>query len=687
MLKKIEFLISIGSYYKKQLTQHPELFRNRVAILENKVKLKIAPRYSWKHWGNLLKNKLTQRAKSKGEQTCFIYIIYAQGETLQAYKRYFLEKISGSFDQVIIVINGQLNEEDVRVLHKYGEVYQRENTGYDVGGFKYAIEQLGYEKIATYETLFLVNDTLIGPLFPIQEMLYKMKQKNIDFWGIAYGEKQNDFTRLNEYGYIPVHLQTYFLAINHTLLRNKSFKQYWTKITPATTRNEAIAYHETKFTKYFEDRGFRSASFASDACDSAMFKHPLKLVKEKNVPFIKTTSIKQMNRNYTQWMGEDYASPYDDVRAYISNSTNYPVELIDEVYNESQFQKKQIIIIDGTNGVIPQLDRYRVQNKKEQLESLGYSVRVTTLNDCTIEIFANCFMIIIYRAIKTSFLVDLCGRAKKMGIPVLYELDDLIVDVNYTNQLTYVQKLSPFEKNKYDQTVFSYRDMLLLTDGIIVSTLKLKQEMKSFNKPVYINRNLASQELLSISKSVLSKKETEQKMTLGYFSGSITHNENFLLITDSLADLFESYPNLNLVVVGYLDIPSRLKAFKNRITVHDFVSWDMLPKFISSIDINLAPLVESVFNECKSEIKWIEASLLKVPTIASDVGGFKEMIQSGDTGILVQSDWTTQIKSLIDSPEYRARVGQSAYDYVIKYCQTNKHDDDLTSLILKEYVR
>ena len=51
-----------------------------------------------------------------------------------------------------------------------------------------------------------------------------------------------------------------------------------------------------------------------------------------------------------------------------------------------------------------------------------------------------------------------------------------------------------------------------------------------------------------------------------------------------------------------------MKPFENQIVTHDYVDWDKLPVLISEVDINLAPLVDSIFNRAKSEIKWIEAA-------------------------------------------------------------------------------
>ena len=48
---------------------------------------------------------------------------------------------------------------------------------------------------------------------------------------------------------------------------------------------------------------------------------------------------------------------------------------------------------------------------------------------------------------------------------------------------------------------------------------------------------------------------------------------------------------------------------------------------IASMDINLAPLEESIFNEAKSENKWVEAALVVYRLIASNLGAFKRMIE------------------------------------------------------------
>ena len=89
-------------------------------------------------------------------------------------------------------------------------------------------------------------------------------------------------------------------------------------------------------------------------------------------------------------------------------------------------------------------------------------------------------------------------------------------------------------------------------------------------------------------------------------------------------------------------------------------------------------MVDTIFNQAKSEIKWLEAALVAVPTIASNVGGFSEMIEDNKTGVLVEKNqWFEKLESLILQPEKRQRIAISAYEYVLNNCVVINKQDEL----------
>lgn len=83
---------------------------------------------------------------------------------------------------------------------------------------------------------------------------------------------------------------------------------------------------------------------------------------------------------------------------------------------------------------------------------------------------------------------------------------------------------------------------------------------------------------------------------------------------------------------------------------------------VSEFDIWCAPYRDTEFNRAKFPTKWLEASILGVPLIASDVEPYRRVIRHGENGFLVrrEHEWGKYLKRLVDDPGLRQRVGMAA---------------------------
>ena len=108
-----------------------------------------------------------------------------------------------------------------------------------------------------------------------------------------------------------------------------------------------------------------------------------------------------------------------------------------------------------------------------------------------------------------------------------------------------------------------------------------------------------------------------------------------------------------------------------------------MPEIISNIDINISPITNNIFNEGKSENKWVEAALVKVPTIASNFGAFKNVIYQNKTGLLCSNnkDWYLSLKTLIKNENLRKTLGENAYNLCKK-----KYNTIYTGSKLSNYI-
>ena len=663
------------------IAKNPKAIKNYLRALKVKV-IQLRRRMTPLKVRQLRRLRNSQRfALSHNGKKALVYVIFESEARLQEYKLRFLQALAPLVDDVIVVVNGQLHDDDINTLEAYGKVLTRDNKGYDTAAFREGIFAFGKDKLKDYDQLLLVNDTNIGPMRDLSQVFQEMADKQLDFWGISFGEEQEDVTKENPYGYIPKHLQSYFLVIEKLMLNDDDFYEYWTHLTDTDSRDKAIGRHETRFTKHFADLGYRYDAVVQEYEDSAMYIHPLKMLKAGS-PLVKYTALKNYDEDQFLWQGLDRDSEVPDLLEFVAEETDYPVSILEDIVNKFKAvpRDQYILLIDGVENIIPQCTRYRVLNKAEQLRKHGFAVKVVNLSDFQLSLAQNANHIIIYRSPISPELLRLCHLAKEYGKPVFFDIDDLVFDTVYTDQLSYTQGLNSVEKGNYDAGVRNYGYMLENCDGAITSTNQLQEELYKYQSKVLLNRNLASDDLIAISSRYIKDySQTSDIVKIGYFSGSISHNENFELIKPAIKQLLTKYSNVQLHIVGILDIPEDMKPFENQIVTHDYVDWDKLPSLISEVDINLAPLVDSIFNHAKSEIKWIEAALVKVPTVASKIGAFSDAIVDGETGLLATDDqWFEKLEAMVLSPELRQKIADAAYRAVLENCTLSKKDDMVT---------
>lgn len=343
---------------------------------------------------------------------------------------------------------------------------------------------------------------------------------------------------------------------------------------------------------------------------------------------------------------------------------------------------KDVLFINGCT--LPHPQRYRVDHQMEQLQAYGISVNKIFYEDLDMHVLKYYSAFVFYRCPITDMVDKFIDKAHYFNKKVFFDIDDLVINTKYTDNIKYIKEMSKEDKRVYDDGVIRMEKTLKKCDYLITTTEALAKELKSYGKEVFINRNVASERMAELSIEAINEvKKNDNEIEIGYLSGSITHNPDFELIKESVIKIMKEYDNVYLRLVGYLDLPEDLKAFSKRIRISPFMDWQELPKVIAKLDINLAPIEESIFNEAKSENKWTEASLCKVLTIASNFGAFKTKIKDKETGLLCKKgeDWYKAIKYAIDNPDIRKNIATNAYNEVI-----NKSITTYTGLGLSKFI-
>ena len=313
--------------------------------------------------------------------------------------------------------------------------------------------------------------------------------------------------------------------------------------------------------------------------------------------------------------------------------------------------------------------RYRVEHLREHLAYIGIASELLFAKDVNLEEICKYTVVSIYRCTDVQKIQKIAEATKKAGIKLIFDVDDLVFDYK---KIAYLEFLQTEEYKDFDEYCANVGKCMELCDVLTTSTKTLADEIKlTFpNKKVIVCRNAACLEMQLLSEIAIENdtKEITDKVVLGYFSGSHTHNRDWLLIEESVIRVMEDNRNVELLLVGALQVSKKILSMGGRVQQVPFVDWRLLPKLLRSIDINLMPLENELFHQCKSENKWMEAGLVGVPTIASYNAELENVMEDGTNVIFckTQEDWYQSIGSLVNDEQLRTRIGDNALKEIYK---------------------
>lgn len=316
---------------------------------------------------------------------------------------------------------------------------------------------------------------------------------------------------------------------------------------------------------------------------------------------------------------------------------------------------------------------YRCEIPREQLASKGKEGDIVYYKYLTEKMLDNYEHIIWYRLPLTLEIEGYVQKLKSVGRKIIYSIDDLLFDKESILSKEWVDDLHKDDREKLLRESEQILKFLQISDLGISSTTTLANEMKKYIKgEVMVLKNGYSNEQFEISKKL--EASWPGIMNLGFFSGSETHDKDFSLIVPSLINLFEKYSDLKLHLGGYIDIPEELTKFKDRIIKYPLLNNVEYLKTLAKCSLILCPLEENLHNECKSEVRFVQAGLSSRAVIATKTLPFSETIKNLENGITVEHNlnWEAILGQLINDEENVMKMGKNAYEKIKIDYNTNK---------------
>lgn len=264
---------------------------------------------------------------------------------------------------------------------------------------------------------------------------------------------------------------------------------------------------------------------------------------------------------------------------------------------------------------------------------------------------------------------------KELGKKIVMDNDDTYKDIGAVKLNTY------FNKERMERGLGSVNKIvdafIVEADLITTSTEYLAEEYRKLNKNVVVLPNCIDPFYFDEP----LRNETDV-VRIG-ITGSIGMSYDL----DILSPIIKHYEHDKRVKIVFFSLPANRdsnpilgKAYENEynfldsvdVEWHPLVDADVYYDKINSLklDIMIIPRADNYFNRCKSNLKFLEASMFKIPCIVTGFADGKSPYQVDKEDeehvkiVMSNEGWIEAIEELIQNKQLRLDMGEKAYNYV-----------------------
>lgn len=331
---------------------------------------------------------------------------------------------------------------------------------------------------------------------------------------------------------------------------------------------------------------------------------------------------------------------------------------------------KRVLFLTGIDGAPL---RYRVWHLAEQLAAAGIESRTFYHSDERALVAARgADLIVLFRAPYSVSVAAVIAEARRRRVPVVFSIDDLVFRPELIGDAAALEHARPEIVAGFRQSVESYARTFAASDYFLGSTEALVQAAEDAGRVAYLHRNGLGSALLGCAEAArtaaLAARFAQAAhdgdvVRIGFLSGTDTHDRDLALVAPALRRVLERHPEARVVLGGPVAVPPELATLDGRVERWPFVPWSELPARIAALDVSIAPLeLPNAFNEAKSEVKYLEAAAVQVPTVASPSSAFRAATRDGASALLADDvdAWEQALERLVADRALRATLARAA---------------------------
>ena len=266
--------------------------------------------------------------------------------------------------------------------------------------------------------------------------------------------------------------------------------------------------------------------------------------------------------------------------------------------------------------------------------------------------------------------------ARSQGKPLVYEIDDLLLelpDVHPDRAIDY-----------YTPAILPILHAIASADLVTTTTPNLAQYLQRYNPNISILPNYLDDDFWKLHPYSPGESPggtpDRPPVVIGYM-GSDTHLPDIESISQVFLELAARFGEKVRFRFWGCQPPEQVQQLPQTewlpMQIFDY------PKFAEyflgqEADILIAPLLDSLFNRCKSAVKLLEYSALGVPCVCSRIAPYESLIMQGINGFLASSveEWQSHLIKLVENSGLRKQIGEQLQATVREQWLLSQHAEE-----------
>ncbi len=228
----------------------------------------------------------------------FLFAAYDKEGIIDDTLLHYLRCLS-DYGDVAFVMDNFAEKSELNKLKEIPNIlyYSAERHGeYDFGSYKRCYQWANKKRLLNkYDWVYLVNDSVYGPLFDIRSVLEDLESRGVDLTGMI------DFTNK----FTPRQVQSWFVGLSRKVADSEFIKNFMNSVSAQTDKQLIVLKYEVGLSQEVLRHGYKMSTYISGEKGEPqhrVYDEPLEMLK-LGLPFIKKQGLVNLH-------GMQYLYPY-----------------------------------------------------------------------------------------------------------------------------------------------------------------------------------------------------------------------------------------------------------------------------------------------------------------------------------------------------------------------------------------